>query len=295
MSNVKLGLLVFWPTFWTGFPIKMVIALLLLAGHPPHAEEEGGLGAVLVHLLETVLIIGIPIDIWALGLCARTVFLERLSVDPPKGMGLRLWAQWAVFSVIYLPLLSLIVGGAKALAKSATHATIHFVEETFMVIPIAEKITLELIMWATPTTLVLIAMLYGWMVGLGALAQRQVRASTPVDGTFQDIVYQWDVLRIPKDQPLFLTAFTGAGVVLAFLFWGLIPVSTPHPHEEYEFINVKKVEQKIVPKRIFKHAEQVLANAEATINELEKENPKTENPKGVKTPAATEESKPSPK
>ncbi len=33
MSNTKLGLLVFWPTFWTGFPIKMVVALLLLAAH----------------------------------------------------------------------------------------------------------------------------------------------------------------------------------------------------------------------------------------------------------------------
>lgn len=295
MSNVKLGLLVFWPTFWTGFPIKMVIALILLAGHPPHAGEEGGLGAVFLHLFETVMIIGIPIDIWALGLCARTVFLERLSVDSPKGIGLRLWAYWAVFSAVFLPILSLVVGGVKSLAKSATHATVHFVEETFMVIPVAEKITLELVMWGLPTSLVLIAMLYGWMVGLGALAQREVRASTPVDGSFQDIVYQWDVIRIPKDQPLLLTAFTGAGVVLAFLFWGLIPTSTPHPHEQYEFVHVKKVEKKIVPKEVLKSAENVMARAEATIKELEKENPEGSKPKDKKNPATKEEPKPSPK
>jgi len=83
MSNVKLGLLVFWPTFWTGFPLKMVIVLLLLAAHI-HPWEGTGLAALLL--------LSIPIDIWALGLCARTVFLERLSLDSPKGMGLRLWA-----------------------------------------------------------------------------------------------------------------------------------------------------------------------------------------------------------
>lgn len=286
MSNAKLGLLVFWPTFWTGFPIKMVIVLLLLAAHIHPWEGTG---------LEALLFLSIPIDIWALGLCARTVFLERLSIESPKGMGLRLWAQWALFSVIFLPILSLIVGGTKALALSATHATVHFVEETFMVIPVAEKITMELVMWGFPTTLVLIAMLYGWMFGLGALAQRQVRASTSVDGSFQDIVYRWDVIRIPKDQPLLLTAFMGAGVVLVFLFWNLIPVSTHHPHPDYEFIHVEKVAKKIVPKDVFKTAESVMARAEATIKELEKENPEGGGTKGDKAQPAKGESKPSPK
>ncbi len=286
MSNLKLGLLVFWPTFWTGFPIKMVIAFLLLTAHI-HPWEGTGLAALLL--------LSIPIDIWALGLCARTVLLERLSVAPSKGMGLRLWAQWAVFSVVYLPMLDFVVGGTKALATSATEATVHFVEESFMVIPVAEKITLELLMWTTPTTIVLIALLAGWMFGLGTLTQRIVRASTPVSGSFQDVVYKWDALRIPKDQPLFLTAFTGVGVVLVVLFWGLIPVSTPHPHEDYEFINVEKVERKIVPKDVIKSAEKVLARAEATIKELEKDNPTVDKPKDEKNPAAKEEPKPSPK
>ena len=283
MSNAKLGLLVAWPTFWTGFPLKLVAALLMLAAGVQPWEGAGR---------EALLVLSIPIDIWALGLCSRTVFLERLSVDPPKGTGLRLWGLWAIFSVIYLPLLYLIVGGVKSLAQTAVHATIHFVEENVIVIPIAEKISLELVMWGLPATIVLIVLVYGWLFGLGALANRFVRASTPVEGAFQDIVSKWDLLRIPRDQPLLLTAFTGTGVVLIFVFWGLLPVSTPHPHEEYEFVNVKKVEEAIVPKKVIKSAEQILARAEATLKELEKDNPAEETAKGEKVAAGQEKSTP---
>ncbi len=283
MSNAKLGLLVLWPTFWTGFPLKMVAALLMLAAGV-HPWE--GIG------LEALLVLSVPIDIWALGLCSRTVFLERLSVDPPKGTGLRLWGLWAVFSVVYLPLLFIILGGIKSLAQSAVHATLHFVESNVIVIPIAEKISLELVMWGLPATIALVILVYGWLFGLGALAQRFVRASTPVDGTFQDIVSKWDLLRIPRDQPLLLTAFTGTGVVLIMVFWGLIPVSTPHPHEEYEFVEVQKVEKKVVPKKVIKSAEQVLARAEATLKELEKENPVAETVQGENVADGQEKSAP---
>ena len=67
-----------------------------------------------------------------------------------------------------------------------------------------------------------------------------------------------------------MEAFTGAGVVLVFLFWGLLPVSTPHPHEEYEFIEVEKAEKKVVVQEVIKNTEQVLARAEATLKKLEK-------------------------
>ncbi len=279
MPNAKLGLLVLWPTFWTGFPLKMVAALLMLASGVHPWEGTG---------LEALLVLSIPIDIWALGLCSRTVFLERLSVDPPKGTGLRLWGLWAVFSVVYLPLLFMIMSGVKSLAQSAVHATLHFVESNVIVIPIAEKISLELVMWGLPATIVLIVLVYGWLFGLGALAQRFVRASTPVEGAFQDVVSKWDLLRIPRDQPLLLTAFTGTGIVLIMVFWGLIPVSTPHPHEEYEFVDAGKVEEKIVPKKVIQSAEQVLARAEATLKELEKDNPVAEAPKEEKQAAAQE-------
>ncbi len=265
MPNAKLGLLVIWPTFWTGFPLKLVIVVVLLAAQL-HPWEGTGLYALLL--------LSIPIDIWAVGLCARTVLLERLRVDPPNGMGLRLWAAWSAFSVIYLPIAFVMVGGAKAVATWATDATIHFVEGQLFTIPIAEQISLELVMIAAPVILVLLAVLYGWMFGLGFLAQRVVRASTPVDGTFQDIVHKWDLLRIPRDQPLLLTVFAGTAVALIVLFWGLLPVSTPHPHEEYEFIHVNKAEQRIVPRKVIADTERILSQAEATLKAVEKESEK---------------------
>ncbi len=280
MSNAKLGLLVFWPTFWTGFPLKLVVAFLTLAAGV-HPWEGAG--------LQALLLLSIPIDVWALGLCVRTVFLERLHVEPPRGTGLRLWGYWAVFSIVYLPLLFFTMSGVKSLAQSAVEGTLHFVEERIMAIPIAEKISLELVMWGMPTTIVLLILIYGWLFGLGAFAKRFVRASTLVEGGLQDVVSKWDLLRIPKDQPLLLTAFTGVGIVLIVLFWGLLPVSTPHPHEEYEFVHVKKAEEKIVPKQVIQSAEQTLARAEATLKTLEQDNPAGETP-AEKNAAAHEES-----
>ena len=141
MSNTKLGLLVFWPTFWTGFPIKMAVALLLLAGHLHPWEGTG---------LYLLLLVSIPIDIWALGLCARTVFIERLRVEPQPGLGLTLWWQWALCCGIGLPLIKMIVGAVMAGAESLTHSTVAFVEENILEIPVAEQITLELLMWGVP-------------------------------------------------------------------------------------------------------------------------------------------------
>lgn len=263
MSNTKLGLLVLWPTFWTGFPIKLAVCLLLLAAHV-HPWEGSGLLAILV--------ISIPIDIWALGLCARTVFLERLRIRAPQGVGMTLWWQWTVYSLIYLPILYLAVGGVKATAKDLTVSTIEFFEQhVFAVIPIAEKISIELVMWGTPTVIVLILLLLGWLYGLGALTKRQVNAGTPAEGSFEDVVRRWDLMRIPGDQPLLLTSLTAIGVLLVFIFWGLIPVTTPHPHEDYQYTKTEKVEPPIIPSEVIKKTEQILAQASLVIETLEKD------------------------
>ena len=261
MSNTKLGLLVFWPTFWTGFPIKMVVFFLLLAGglHP-----WSGLG------LEMLLVLSIPIDIWALGVCARTVFLERLKVDPQPGIGLRLWWKWALFSVIYLPILYFITGAVKSTAKSITSSIIHTVKDNIWEIPVAEQISIELVLWGSVASAVLILLIIGWLWGLGALAQREVSTSTNKNQNFEEIVYFWDKLRIPADQTLVLTAFTFTGVVLVFLFWGLLPETTPHPHDEYEYTNVVKIEPPLKPLEVLKNTEKVLKKAELAIVGLEK-------------------------
>lgn len=288
MSNTKLGLLVLWPSFWTGFPIKLVLVLLMLAAGVHPWEGTGLYG---------LLLLSVPIDIWAIGLCARTVFFERLRVEPQPGLGLTLWWQWTILNVIYLPLLYVIMGAVVSTAKSATAATIEFLKEHVIPgLPIAEQISIELVMWGSAATVVLIILILGWLYGLGAIAQRHVRASTQAGESYQDVVHHWDLLRVPADQPLLLTAFTGTGVVLAFLFWGLLPVSTPHPHEEYEFLSSGKEVKVIKPAEVLKHAEKVLAQASLTVEELEKKEGKSDptaeakqaggNGKGIEKPAS---------
>ena len=263
MTNIKLGLLVFWPTFWTGFPIKMVFCLLLLAGHMHPWEGTG------FYLL---LLVSLPVDIWALGLCARTVMIDRLKVDPQPGFGLNLWIRWAVFSAIALSLIKIIVSSVTGLAKSATSSIVHsFKEGLYPALGVAEQITLELVMWGSVSTLVLILCILGWLYGLGWLTQPFVKNAQPFAGSIEDQANFWDALRIPKDQTLLLTAFTGAGVILVFVFWVMLPSTTPHPHEEYEFISTGEKELKVEPKKVLKEAAKVLAKAELVVKKLEEE------------------------
>ncbi|MDR4495441.1 MAG: hypothetical protein AB7P17_10120 [Nitrospirales bacterium] len=263
MSNAKLGLLTFWPTFWTGFPIKMAFALLLLAGHV-HPWEGSG--------LFMLLLVSIPVDIWALGLCARTVFIDRLKVDPQPGLGLKLWIRWAAFSAVALPGIKIVVSAVADGVKSAVHSTVEsFKESLYPTLPVAEQITLELVLWGSVASVVLLVLVYAWLYGLGWLTQPFVRAATPVDENVEERTHFWDKLRIPSDQPLLLTAFTGVGVVLVFVFWGLLPVSTPHPHAEYEFINPPKEIVRVDPSKVLAETEQVVLQAELTVEKLEKE------------------------
>ena len=285
MSNTKLGLLVFWPTFWTGFPLKLVFAMLMLAAH---MHPWSGSGLLLL------LLISIPIDIWALGLCAKTVFIDRLNVDPQPGFATNLWARWAVFTAIALPLIKMVVSGATEVSKSVTSSIVHFIKESIWpTLPVAEQITLELVMWGSAASVVLIVCIMGWLFGLGWLTQPFVRNAKSLDGTEAERANSWDALRVPADQPLLLTAFTGAGVVLVFVFWSLLPASTPHPHEEYEFISKGSKAERVETRKVLKEAEQVLAKAELVVKKLEEEkNGESKESSGekVKEPVAEEAS-----
>lgn len=261
MSNTKLGLLVFWPAFWTGFPFKLAIGLLVLAAGL-HPWEGTGLAFLLG--------LSIPIDIWALGLCARTVFLERLRVEPQPGLGLNLWWQWTILNVMYLPVLYFIMTAVVSTAQSATASTIEFLKEHLIPgLPIAEQITIELVMWGSVATVALILLTLGWLYGLGAITQRHVRASPQVTASYQEVVHRWDLMRVPADQPLFLMAFTGAGVVLVFMFWGFLPVTTPHPHEDYEYLDSRE-EKPVKPAKAITRMENVLTRATSALEDLEK-------------------------
>lgn len=287
MSTVKLGLTTLWSAFWTGFPIKLAIALVLLAGGL-HPWEGTGLGFLLV--------LSIPIDIWALGLCARTIFLERLHVEPPSGIGLTLWWQVAILSGVYLPIVSMIegavVGGAKAAAAWV-------IETLFMAVfpelPIAERISMELAMWGGVAVVALLVLVVIWCFGIGWIVQRQLAHARPSDQPYPALVRKADLLRVPADQPLLLTAFTGAGVALVFLFWGLIPVSTPHPHELYEMPEQEHTGP-VDPVEALKKAEVQLSAAEKAVAKLEEEKAEEgdgKQPEGEKTPAESNK-KPAP-
>ncbi len=263
MSNIKLGLLIFWPTFWTGFPIKLALGLLMLAAHM-HPWE--GMGLFLL------LLISIPIDIWALSLCARTVFIDRLNVDPQPGVGPNLWVRWAIFSAVALPVIKMVVSGVADAAKSGVTSFMELVKENvYPTLPVAEQISLELVMWGSVASVILIIGLVGWLYGLGWLAQPFVKQARPLSGTRDDQTQYWDNLRIPADQPLLLTAFTGAGILLIFIFWGLMPPTTPHPHSEYEYTFEQKEEVVIEPKKVLQEAEQVLTKGELVLKKLKEE------------------------
>jgi hypothetical protein len=255
ISSVKLGSLVAWPAFWTGMPLKIILFLLLLAAGL-HPWELPGLAFLLV--------LSIPIDIWALNLAVRTVFLERLRLKAPDGIGVTLWWQAAFMSAIYLPILYVVQTEAMSVAKGIAAWIMEFLKE----VPVAERITIELMLWATPATIVLIVLLLGWLFVFGRIVKRQAALAAPADAPLTVVVRQWDLMRVPADQPLLLTALTATGVVLVVLLWAFMPPTTPHPHESYKK-DTAKVAPVIKPAEVLHKTEKVIAQAEATVQALE--------------------------
>jgi hypothetical protein len=200
------------------------------------------------------------------------VLIDRLKVDPQPGIGLNLWIRWAIFSAVALPLIFIIVSAVTETAQLVVASIIESLKEhIYPALPVAEQISLELVMWGSVASVTLIVCILGWLYGLGWLAQPFVKNAKPLNGTKGDQVNFWDSLRIPADQPLLLTAFTGIGVVLIFIFWGIMPATTPHPHDEYEYTFEKKEVVIVEPKKVLKEAEQILAKAELVVKKLQDE------------------------
>jgi len=256
MSPVKLGLAVAWPAFWTGMPIKIVLALLLLA-MGQHPWEFPGLAFLLL--------LSIPVDIWAVGLTSRTVFLDRLGMEPPASLGLTLWWQGTVLVATYGSLACflerLTIAGSKAVVAKILDL------ELLKAIPIAERISIELTAWGSIAAVVLLALTLGGLFLFGKLVQRQASAARPAARSYEARVYQWDLMRVPADQPLMLTVFTATGVVLVLLLWAFMPVTTPHPHESYK--EEKKAAPPLKPTDALQKAERVLTQAETSVRALE--------------------------
>ncbi len=260
MSPVKLGFSIAWPAFWTGFPFKAVIILLMLA-MGLHPWEGGALAALLV--------LSIPIDIWALGLVGRTVLVERLRVEVKAAVGLELWWRIAVFSAVYLPIAYLIESKTIGLATQAADGLVNLVKAVYPELPIAEKILIEVNTWGGISTSMVLLLGLGWLWVFGLLVRSVVtQGGQGITLPYQAVVRQVDEWRIPTDQPLVLSVFVATGIALVFLFWTFMPVTTPHPHESYA-TPPAKTSPSLNPPEALNHAEKVLAQAEAAITALE--------------------------
>jgi hypothetical protein len=301
LSPLKLGLNVLWTTFWTGFPIKLAFALLFLAFGILHFEARIGLGFLMIlaspvtvfaapiiamafesHFgegagLALLFLVAIPIDIWAFGVAARTFFLDRLKLEPPDGIGLSLWWKSAVTGALYLPLLWFLVSTVTETAISVTQSL--FETDLLKEIPIAEKISIELTLWGSVASAVLIGLLLLGVSLIGRLVRSMAQGARPTTENYERIVARWDLMRVPADQTLMLTAATGAGVVLSLLFWAALPVSTPHPHECCQKPEVK-VQPPYKPLDALNKNERKMAQLAAQVEAIEKQKAEEEAAKG---------------
>jgi len=254
-----------------------------------------GVGIALLFLL------AIPIDIWALGVAGRTFFLERLRREPPDGLGLTLWWKCALVGAIFVPILWVAESATTDVSISVAQSIFEtgFLEGT----PVPERISIELTLWGTVATGVLLLLCVIGFSLVGRVIRGTVESARHAPENYQGLITRWDLMRVPADQGLMLTALSGVAVVMSLLFWSSLPVFTPHPHD-----CCKKEEVKAEP--AFKLLEtlnkdekmiaQLAARVELLVEqrakaELEKERSKEQGKTGkeeVKVPEATEPAPP---
>jgi hypothetical protein len=237
-------------------------------------------------------LISIPIDIWALGLVGRTYFLEKFRKEPPEGLGVTLWWKCAVVGAIFLPLLWFVVSAVTSTSISMAHSL--FEMELFHGIPVAERIGVELSLWGGVSAGVLIVLLLIGVSLIGRIIRSTAETARPVSESYQRVITRWDLMRVPADQGLMLTAVTLTGVVLSVLFWASLPVTTPHPHECCKKPEVK-AEPPFKPLDALAKDEKLIAQLEGQVEALEKQKAEAEKDKGKGKKAAGETAAPAPK
>lgn len=319
MCPTQLGLGILWPAFWTGLPIKLAFVLLFLSLGMVHFEARIGLAFLMLltspvtvfalptitlglesHLGEGVgipllFLLSIPIDIWALGVVGRTFFLEQLKREPQEGLGLTLWWKCALVGGLFLPVLWMAVSFTAETAIAASHSM--FEMDFLKFVPVAEKISIELVLWGTVATGMLLGLSVAGLWLVGRIIRGTVESAAPASESYQKLITRWDLMRVPADQGLMLTALTGGAVVLSLLFWSSLPVFTPHPHECCKKPEVKAAHV-FKPAETLNKDEKMLAQLTAQVEALEKQKAEadaanTKKSKGkagtdaVKTPAAT--------
>jgi hypothetical protein len=317
LSPTKVGLGVLWPAFWTALPIKLAFAVVFLAMDLMHFENRLGVAFLMLlaspvtvfalpiislglesHIGEgagiaILFLLAIPIDIWALGVVGRTYFLEKFRKEPPDGLAVTLWWKCAVVGAIFLPLIWFIVGTVTSAAITMAHEL--FDMELFKGIPVAERISIELTLWGGVSAVVLIVLLLIGVSLIGRMIRSTAETARPVSESYQRVVTRWDLMRVPADQTLMLTALTLGGVVLSMLFWATLPVTTPHPHECCKKPDVK-AEPPFKPLETLNKDEKIIAQLEGQVEALEKKaEAEKEQGKGKGKKAGSEKAAPAPK
>jgi hypothetical protein len=313
MSPTKVGLGVLWPACWTGLPIKLAFAVLGLALGLMQFEDRLGLAFLMVlaspvtvfavPIITTVFdthfgegigfpllfLISIPVDIWALSLAGKTFFLERFRREPPDGLGLDLWWKSAVVGAFFLPLLWFLVSTVTEIAMSTSHSVAEMESLRFVFgtgLPVAERIGLEVMLWGSVASVVLIVLLVIGVSIIGRIIRSAAQAARPAPEDYQGLITRWDLMRVPADQGLLLTTFTVTGVVLSVLFWAALPVTTPHPHECCKKQEVK-AQPPFKPLEALNRNEQLIARLAAQVQALEQQKAGGEAKKEAAPPAVT--------
>ncbi len=282
MSPTKIGFSILWSACWTGMVVKSVFAVLLLTMGLVHFEGRFGLAVVMLLVspvtvfaipilmalfsahfgegigLEILFWLSIPVDIWALGLVGRTFFLERLRKEPPDGLGFAIWWRAALVGAFFLPILWGIVSFITDNAITASHSmaemeSLRHLTDTGL--PVAERIGLELTIWGSISSAVLIALSLIGVSIFGQIVRRISEDCQPTSESYQGLITRWDLMRVPTDQGLLLTSLVGVGVVFSLMFWSILPVTTPHPHE-----CCKKPDVQVEP--VFKPVESLSSSAQ---------------------------------
>jgi len=295
MSPTKIGLGVLWPTCWTALPIKLGFALLAFA--LGWLELEGRLGLAFLMLLGSpvtilavpliavtleghfgegiglplLFLLSIPIDIWAFGVVGKTYFLERFRKEPPDGLGFTLWWKSAVVGAFFLPVMWFIVSLVTEISVSTSHSlsqmeSLRHIFHTGL--PIAERIGLEVTIWGTVSFIVLIVLLTIGISWIGRIIRDVASVAQPSSDNYQTLITRWDLMRVPSDQAMFMTAVAGVGIVFCMLFWVMLPITTPHPHECCQKEEVK-AQPPFKPLEVLTRTEQEIAQIEALVLAVE--------------------------
>ena len=305
MSPTRIGFGILWPACWTAIVVKSVFAVLLLTMGLVHFEGRFGLAVIMLFLspvtvfaipiimavfgahfgegigLEFLFWLSIPVDIWALGLVARTFFLERLRKEPPDGIGLAIWWRSALIGAFFISLLWGTVSFVTDNAITASHTmaemeSLRHLTDTGL--PVAERIGLELTIWGSISSAVLIVLSVIGVSILGQIIRRMAEESPTASESYQGLITRWDLMRVPTDQGLLLTSLAGVGVVCSLMFWTILPVTTPHPHECCKKPDIE-VEPVFKPIQSLNSTAQRVSSLTAQIDALEQQKSDTKNQK----------------